>query len=84
MVLPESPFYPYILLVIWTVFFTIPFTISLSLLQMREQSFAFGLLCVLQFIINHFAHYFFCSWIPGRGNRKSERPVYELQLFFLL
>lgn len=50
--LPNLPFYPYIVLVIWTVFFAIPFIIYLALLQMQEQSKLYGFFCVFQFIIN--------------------------------
>lgn len=51
-IIPDVLFYPYILLVIWTVFLSIPLNLLLSLLQMKEDSFKYSILCVAQFITN--------------------------------
>lgn len=49
--LPDLPFFPYILLVIWTTLGIVPFYLSLNLIQMRQQSFLYGILCIIQIVI---------------------------------
>lgn len=83
-IFPDLPFYPYILLVIWTTFFTIPFSISLSLLQMRERSFAFGLLCVLQFITNALLIIFFVVGFHEGALGSLKGQFFSAIIFFVI
>lgn len=50
--LPNIPFYPYVVVILWTAFFSIPMNVTYGLLQVQERSFTYGLLSVIQFITN--------------------------------
>ena len=50
-VTPEIPFYPYLTLVIWTTFLSIPLNFAFILLQTRERSLIYSLINVVKFLL---------------------------------
>jgi O-antigen/teichoic acid export membrane protein len=50
-ILPDLPFYPYIALVLWTTFLSIPLNFSFILLQARERSFLYSIIHVSRFLL---------------------------------
>ena len=49
---PEIPFHPYLTIVLWTTFLSIPLNFAFILLQVREQSITYSLINVVKFLLS--------------------------------
>lgn len=51
LIVKDLPFNPYILLVLWTTFFSTPLLIYLTLCQVREKAFFYSIINIIQFLL---------------------------------
>lgn len=84
MLIKDIPFNPYILLVLWTVFFGTLLGFPLGLYQVRERSFTYSLLNVLRFIISVSLILYFVVFLKEGALGSLKGGFFSAIIFFII
>ena len=80
----DVPFNPYILLVLWTAFFAVLLPFPLRLYQVRERSFTYSFLNVLQFIISVSLIIYFVVFLKEGALGSLKGGFFSAIIFFII